>query len=141
MRGLACRGLHHSRPGVLFRYGLTRGKSQIGLDHPPNPLFSKSNVLAQGYCYSSHNSFVLCFLITSNLDAIWMQFGCKFSPKFCKVWGAAEACSAALLFLAMFFFPLGSCIGRVRGKNTSPDDLSLRELLFLFSCVQLCLRI
>lgn len=39
MRVLACRGLHHSPPGVLFRYGLREKISQIGLAHPPNLLF------------------------------------------------------------------------------------------------------
>lgn len=65
-RALLAGGYTTAARGVLFRYGLTRGKSQIGLAHPHNPLFSKSNILAHGYCYSSHNSLVLCFLITSN---------------------------------------------------------------------------
>ena len=77
--GIACRGLHHRPPGVLFWYGLTMGNSQIGLAHPLNLLFSKSNISAHGYCYSSqtllflqqisrcvqsHSSLVVRFLIT-----------------------------------------------------------------------------
>lgn len=41
--GIACRGIDHRPPGVLFRYGLTRGKSQIGLAHPQVLLFRDKN--------------------------------------------------------------------------------------------------
>lgn len=37
--GLLAGGYTTARPGVLFRYGLTRAKSQIRLAHPPNLLF------------------------------------------------------------------------------------------------------
>lgn len=34
-------GVYRPAPGVLFRYGLREKISQIGLAHPPNPLFAK----------------------------------------------------------------------------------------------------
>ena len=43
------------------------------------------------------------------------------------------ACSAVLPFLAMFFFPLGSCIGRAWQKNTSLDRFIVERIIVSFS--------
>lgn len=81
------------------------------------------------------NSPSLCFLITDiksqigfKLVASWSQD----SKELCKEVGAVVACSLALSFLAMFFFPLGSCIGRVRGKNTSSDRFIIEKIVVSF---------
>lgn len=42
------------------------------------------------------------------------------------------ASSPALPFLAMFFFPLGSCIGRAREKNTSLDRFIVERVVVSF---------
>ena len=45
----------------------------------------------------------------------------------------AEACSAALPFPTMFFFPLGSCIWRVWEENTFPDRFIVGSIVVSFS--------
>ena len=81
------------------------------------------------------NSPSLCFLITDiksqigfKLVASWLQD----SKELCKEGGAAEACSPALSFLALFFFPLGSCIGRLWEENTSFDRFIVERVVVSF---------